>query len=226
MCPQPTNPTLLFDLDGTLVDTVYEHVMAWSATLRREGIIVPDWKIHRRIGMSGSALLRQILRETKTKRSINVEKMEAAHDRTFRQASRKVRMLPGARELLRHLSRCRVPWAIATTGNQEQTRRLLRPLSIPAKTIVVTGDDVKKAKPSPDIFLLAAERLRVPLADCVVTGDSVWDMLAAGRKRALGIGLLSGGYSQAELEESGAFRVYADPADMLLHIEDLGIPGK
>ena len=176
--------------------------------------------------MSGSALLRQIFRETKTNRKLNVEKMESAHDRAFRQSSREVRVLPGSRELLRHLSRCRVRWAIATTGNREQTRRLLRPLSIPAKTVVVTGDDVEKAKPSPDVFLSAAERLGVPLEDCVVTGDSVWDMLAAGRKRALGVGLLSGGYSQAELEESGAFRVYADPADMLLHIEDLGIPGK
>jgi beta-phosphoglucomutase-like phosphatase (HAD superfamily) len=87
----------------------------------------------------------------------------------------------------------------------------------------VTGEDVAKAKPSPDVFVLAAERLGVPVSDCIVTGDSVWDVLAAARKRGLGIGLLSGGYGREELTEAGAFRVYADPMDMLRHIEDLGI---
>ena len=90
---------------------------------------------------------------------------------------------------------------------------------------MITGDDVVNAKPSPDVFALAAERLGVPMTDAIVVGDSIWDLLAAGRKSALGVGLLSGGYSQAELEQAGAFRVYTDPADMLAHIEDLGIPG-
>jgi len=89
--------------------------------------------------------------------------------------------------------------------------------------VVVTGDDVAKAKPSPDVFVSAADRLGVPVEDCVVVGDSVWDMLAAGRRRALAVGLLSGGYSEAELEQAGAFRVYSDPADMLEHIEDIGL---
>ena len=94
---------------------------------------------------------------------------------------------------------------------------------------MITGDEVRKAKPSPDIFVLAAKGLNVPnvpIENCIVVGDSPWDMLAAGRRRALGVSILAGGYSKGELEESGAFRVYADPAEMLLHIEDLGIPGK
>jgi phosphoglycolate phosphatase-like HAD superfamily hydrolase len=135
-------------------------------------------------------------------------------------------LLPGAQELLRHLTRAGVRWAIATTGNKKQTKRLLQNFKIPANTVIATGDDVEKAKPAPDVFVLAAERLGVPIENCIVTGDSIWDMLAAGRRRALGVGLLSGGYSKDELEQSGAFRVYADPADMLLHIEDLGIAGK
>jgi HAD superfamily hydrolase (TIGR01509 family) len=135
-------------------------------------------------------------------------------------------VLPGSQQLLNHLTRNHVPWAIATTGNQKQTKRLLQNLRLPRNTVIVTGDDVAQAKPSPDIFLLAAEKLQSPLEDCVVVGDAIWDMLAAGRRRALAVGLLSGGYSKQELEESGAFRVYADPADMLLHIEDLGIPGQ
>ena len=88
---------------------------------------------------------------------------------------------------------------------------------------MVKGDDVAKPKPAPDVFVMAANRLDVPIEHCIVVGDSIWDMLAAGRRRALAVGVRSGGYSQEELEQAGAFRVYADPADMLEHIEDLGI---
>jgi HAD superfamily hydrolase (TIGR01509 family) len=111
-----------------------------------------------------------------------------------------------------------VRWAIATTGGRRQTKRMLRRLKIQAK-VVVTGDDVERAKPSPEVFVLAAQRLGVPIENCVVVGDSVWDMLAAGRSKALGVGILGGGYSQEELERSGAFRVYADPSEMLLTLK-------
>jgi HAD superfamily hydrolase (TIGR01549 family) len=224
MTPQHSaEPAILFDLDGTLVDTVYQHVVAWSAPLKSAGLVIPDWEIHRRVGMSGKSMLRQLLREHPPKRKINVNALEAKHDTEFSRISRDVRPLPGAQQLLRYLMRHKVPWAIATTNTKAQTKRLLRIFNIPADTVIVTGDDVGQAKPSPDVFVLAAQRLGVPSASCIVTGDSVWDMLAAGRGRALGVGFLSGGYGQEELQQSGAFRVYADPADMLLHIEDLGI---
>lgn len=224
---QSTQPAILFDLDGTLVDTAYEHVRAWSAALQSARIVVPDWKIHRRIGMSGQSLLRQVLRETDAgKRKINLKALEKKHDTAFSASPRKIRLLPGAQELLDYLSGQGVSWAIATTGNKQQTQRLLKHLSLPKNAVVVTGDDVAQAKPSPDIFLAAAERLSVPMENSVVVGDSVWDMLAAGRRRALGVGFLAGGYSKEELEQSGAFRVYSDAADMLVHIEDLGIPGR
>jgi phosphoglycolate phosphatase-like HAD superfamily hydrolase len=125
--------------------------------------------------------------------------------------------------LLRFLTRRGIRWAIATTGGRKATARLLKKLKIPSTVPVVTGDDVAKAKPAPDVFMLAADRLGVPIGDCIVTGDSIWDVLAAARKHALGVGLLSGGYGREELERAGAFRVYADPSDMLVHIEDLGI---
>jgi HAD superfamily hydrolase (TIGR01549 family) len=221
------DPAMLFDLDGTLVDTVYQHVTAWSAALRSEGILVPNWKIHRRIGMSGKSLVRQLLRDQNTsRRKVNIGILEKKHDAEFMKASRQLELLPGARELLKFLSRRGIRWAIATTGNKKQTTRLLKNLDVPRNVPVITGDDVVKAKPSPDVFVLAADRLGVPIGDCVVTGDSVWDILAAGRKSALGVGILSGGYSQEELERAGAFRVYADPCEMLLHIEDLGISGE
>jgi HAD superfamily hydrolase (TIGR01509 family) len=219
-------PPILFDLDGTLIDTVYQHVMSWSAALSEFGVEIPSWKIHRRIGMSGKSLAKQLLREPEVrKRRVDLDKLESRHGVLFLRANHNPRVLPGAQLLLNHLTVNQVPWAIATTGKEKQTKHLLQNLRLPKNTPVVTGDDVAQAKPSPDIFLLAAERLGVAMEDCIVVGDAIWDMLAAGRRRALAVGMLTGGYSKPELEESGAFRVYADPADMLLHIEDLGIAG-
>ena len=224
MTSTPMDPAILFDLDGTLLDTNYEHVLAWSAALKSANIEVPKWKIHRRIGMNGRSLVRQLLREHRRRLTdTEIEKLEEKHDSLFKKIAKEVLPLPGAEELLSRLSRLQVPWAIATTGGAEQTKRLLRSLRLPSQSIVVTGDDVRKAKPSPDVFVAAAERVDMPIEHCIVVGDSVWDMLAAGRRRALSVGILSGGYSQEELEQSGAFRVYADPADLLNHIEDLGI---
>jgi HAD superfamily hydrolase (TIGR01509 family) len=221
------DPAILFDLDGTLIDSVYEHVMAWAASLLSVGIVVPNWKIHRRIGMNGRAMVFQLLREPEVgRRTMKIGPLEEKHDAAFSKAVSNIRLLPGARELLRYLSQSSILWAIATTGNRKQTTGLLRDLKVPPHTVVITGDDVMKGKPSPDVFVLAAKRLGVPIENCIVVGDSPWDMLAAGRRRALGVGLLSGGYSKEELEEAGAFRVYGDPAEMLLHIEDLGIPVK
>jgi HAD superfamily hydrolase (TIGR01509 family) len=220
---KPANPAILFDLDGTLLDTVYDHVTAWSAALTSAGIIVPKWKIHRRIGMNGESLVNQLLREPKNApKKVDIEALEKKHDTEFQKGNPHPQPLPGANELLQYLTRRGIKWAIATTGGKKQTQRLLKNLTISRKVPLVTGDDVANAKPSPDVFVLAAARLRVPVEDCIVTGDSIWDVLAAGRKRALPVGLLCGGYSQEELERAGAFRVYADPADMLMHIEDLG----
>jgi HAD superfamily hydrolase (TIGR01549 family) len=220
---QQSDPALLFDLDGTLLDTVYDHVTAWSAALSSAGIVVPSWKIHRRIGMNGNSLVRQLLRELKNPpRELDMKALERKHDVEFQAANAHPKPLSGANELLDYLTRRKIRWAIATTGGEQQTKRLLKNLTISSKVPVVTGDDVANAKPSPDVFVLAADRLRVPIGECIVVGDSVWDVLAAGRKRALPVGLLCGGYAQEELERAGAFRVYADPADMLMHIEDLG----
>jgi len=91
----------------------------------------------------------------------------------------------------------------------------------PTEVPVVTRDQVKYAKPDPDLFITAAERLGVDIRDSLVVGDSIWDMIAAQRARALGVGLLSGGYSEDELSRAGAFRVYADPADLLDHIDEV-----
>ena len=116
-----------------------------------------------------------------------------------------------------------VSWAVATSGALASAQPLLKLLNLPPGVPVITRDDVAHAKPNPDLWIAAALRLGVPIESAIAVGDSVWDLLAARRARALGVGLLSGGYGQEELERAGAYRVYEDPADLLLHIDELGI---
>jgi HAD superfamily hydrolase (TIGR01509 family) len=217
-------PAFLFDLDGTLVDSVYQHVLAWKEALDAEGIDLSVWRIHRKIGMSGGLFTNQLLRETGLEISAErVERLRHRHAAAYLKYEMQIRPLPGARDLLRWLSDAAIPWAIATSGRMETAAVNLAALGVdPARTPVVTRDQVKYAKPDPDLFLAAAERLGTSTETAVVVGDSIWDMLAAIRCRALGVGLLSGGYGPDELRQSGAFRVYEDPADLLLHIDEVG----
>ena len=217
-------PAFLFDLDGTLVDSVYQHVLAWQDALDRMGIELAVWRIHRKIGMSGGLFANALLRETG--RAVTVEeadRLRVLHGEAYSSRVEQVRPLPGARELLEHLTRVGVPWAIATSGYIESARPTLEGLGVPETTPVVTRDQVAHAKPDPDLFLAAAERLGVDIARAVVVGDSVWDLLASRRAGALGVGLLSGGYGQEELERAGAYRVYEEPADLLRHLDEVGV---
>ena len=217
-------PAFLFDLDGTLVDSVYQHVLAWQEALDEMGIEVSVWRIHRRIGMSGGLFANALLRETG--REVTVEdaaRLRQLHGAVYARLLGHVRPLPEARELLTYLSELNVPWAIATSGYEETARPVIDLLGVGGDVPVVTRDQVGHAKPDPDLFLAAAERLGVNIEDSVVVGDSVWDLLAARRARALGVGLLSGGYGQDELERAGAYRVYQDPADLLRHLDEVGV---
>jgi HAD superfamily hydrolase (TIGR01509 family) len=214
----------LFDLDGTLVDSVYQHVLAWKEALDAEGIQLSVWRIHRKIGMSGGLFTNQFLRETGLEISEErIARLRARHAEAYRRHADQVRPLPGARELLSWLTDARIPWAIATSGRIETAGVNIAALGVdPDRTPVVTRDQVRYAKPDPDLFTTAAERLGTPIETAVVVGDSIWDMLAATRCRALGVGLLSGGYGPDELRHSGAIRVYDDPADLLDHIDEVG----
>ncbi|HEY6982451.1 HAD family hydrolase [Reyranella sp.] len=214
----------LFDLDGTLVDSVYQHVLAWKEALDAEGIELSVWRIHRKIGMSGGLFTNQLLRETPLEISPElVDRLRERHAASYRRFAGAVRPLPGARELLSWLTDCGIQWAIATSGRMETAAVNLAALDVDiGKTPVVTRDQVKYAKPDPDLFLAAAQRLGISTDTAIVVGDSIWDMLAATRCRALGVGLLSGGYGADELRQAGAFRVYDDPADVLRHIDEVG----
>ena len=217
-------PAFLFDLDGTLVDSVYQHVLAWREALECCGIELAVWRIHRRIGMSGGLLASALLRETgKPVSPETAEQLQRRHAEAYARRVAQVRPLPGARDLLAFLTKADVPWAIATSGRNDSTQQTLQVLNVGPEVPVVTRDQVQRAKPDPDLFLAAADRLKTDIHTSLVVGDSVWDLLAAQRARALGIGLLSGGYGQDELERAGAYRVYQDPYDLLQHLDEVGV---
>jgi HAD superfamily hydrolase (TIGR01509 family) len=215
----------LFDLDGTLVDSVYQHVLAWHEALAQEGIQLSIWRIHRRIGMSGGLLVNMLLRETGVALDgEGIARVGRRHAAAYLRLAGDIRPLPGARALLDALTEASIPWAIATSSRLETAAPTLEMLGVsPDRDPVVTRDQVTHAKPDPDLFVAAADRVGVEIEHAMVVGDSVWDMLAAQHARALGIGLLSGGYGEEELARAGAYRVFDDPAAMLHHLDELGV---
>ena len=218
----PGPVAFLFDLDGTLVDSVYNHVRAWHLALREEGIELSVWRIHRKIGMSGGLFTHQLLRELgRPIDNATIKRLRARNAELYVSLASEIVPLPGAVELLKKLTELELPWAIATSGRMETAKQNLRSLGVGEHAVVVTRDQVKYAKPDPDLFVEAAERLGATAQGSYVIGDSIWDMIAAARCGALGIGLLSGGYGRDELERAGALRVYDDPADMLLHLDEI-----
>jgi len=218
-------PAFLFDLDGTLIDSVYHHVLSWAEALRAEGINVPIWRIHRRIGMSGGLFSQALMRESGASLDEALQtRLSQRHADAFKTRIGAIQPLPGAELLLRHLNGCGIPWAIATSGLMETALPLIEKLGLPVDEMtIVTRDQVAFAKPNPDLFIEAARRLDCPTAECFVVGDSIWDLLAAQRAAALGVGMLSGGYGEEELVRAGAFRIFAEPTSLLNGLFELGI---
>ena len=215
---------VILDLDGTLVDSVYQQVVAWRRALDDVGIPLSVWRIHRRIGMSGDLLINGLVRETN--REIDADLIDEIRKRysvAYAEERVSVRPLPGARELIQALIEDRVKWAIATSSRAANAAPALEMLGIGREAAVVTSEHVRHAKPDPDLFIAAAAVLGVDLRQSLVVGDSVWDLLAARRAGALGVGLLSGGYGREELERAGAYRVYDDPLDLLGHLDEVGV---
>ncbi len=215
---------LIFDLDGTLVDTVYAHVFAWQRALAERDMAIDAWRIHRRVGMSGGLFTRAIARELgRTISDAEAVAVQGRHGELFRELLPERRPLPGARELLADLRDAGVPHGVATSGRRPEIDASLDALGVPAGTVVVERGDVNRAKPAPDLFVECARRLAVEPTDCFVVGDAVWDLLGARRARMLSIGLLSGGYGEDELLSAGAFRVYRDAAELRASLDELGV---
>jgi HAD superfamily hydrolase (TIGR01549 family) len=215
---------LIFDLDGTLVDTVYAHVFAWQQAFTEAGLAIDGWRIHRRIGMSGGLFIRELGRELG--RDLSAQETKFLHDRhrdLFAQLSPSRRPLPGAVDLLAFLRSAGISHGIATSGSRPEINASLDALRVPAETVVVQRGDVLRAKPEPDLFLACQKRLDVHAESCYVVGDSVWDLLAARRAGMLGIGLLCGGYGEDELRRAGAFHTYQDPAELHRSLDELGV---
>ena len=215
---------VIFDLDGTLVDSVYAHVLAWQRVLQEAGLAVPAWRVHRLIGMSGGLLTRAAAHETGRDISdAEAETLQKRHSVVYNDLMPVRQPLPGAVALLRHLRDSGIAHGIATSGKREDARPSLQGLEVPPDTVVVDRSDVQRAKPEPDLFLECQRRLDVPAEQCYVIGDAVWDLLAARRAGMLSVGVLSGGYGEDELARAGAYRVYRDPAELLGNIYQLGL---
>jgi HAD superfamily hydrolase (TIGR01509 family) len=214
----------IFDLDGTLVDTVYAHVFSWQRALAEAGLPIDGWRIHRRVGMSGGLFARAVAREVgRPLETEEQERIQQRHGQLFRDLLPDRRALPGAVRLLRELREAEIPHGIATSGRRSDIDRSLEVLEVPAETPVIARGDVARAKPEPDLFQACAERLGVDPAACYVVGDAVWDLLAARRAGMLSVGLLSGGYGEDELTRAGAFRVYRDTAELRGSLDELGV---
>src|SRR5580765_4490210 len=214
---------LIFDLDGTLIDTVYAHVFAWQRALAEEGMPIDGWRIHRRIGMSGGVFARAVAREVGRELSAQeTEAIQRRHGAIFRELLPERRPLPGARELLDDLRGRGIVHGIATSGRRPEIDLSLTALGVGDETVVIDRGNVARAKPEPDLFLACQVALGVDAADCYVVGDAVWDLLAARRAAMLSVGLLSGGYGSDELLDAGAFRVYDDAAELHRSLDELG----
>ena len=215
---------LIFDLDGTLVDTVYAHIFAWQCAFAEAGMAIDGWRIHRRIGMSGGLFTRAAGRELG--RDLTLQEataLQERHGELFAQFLPNRRPLPGAVELLQFLRSNKIVHGIATSGSRPEINASLDVLGIGSEILVVERGDVLRAKPEPDLFLACQQRLGVRVEDCYVVGDAVWDLLAARRAGMLSIGLLSGGYGEDELSQAGAFRVYRDASELHYSLDELGV---
>jgi HAD superfamily hydrolase (TIGR01549 family) len=215
---------LIFDLDGTLVDTVYAHVFAWHRALAEAGLPIEGWRIHRKIGMSGGLFTRAVAREVG--RALEPEETKAIqrrHGELFRELLPTRPVLPGAVDLLRYLRELGIPHGIATSGRRPEIDDSLAALGVGDETVIVERGAVARAKPEPDLFIACQQRLGLTADRCYVVGDAVWDLLAARRARMLSVGVLTGGYGEDELIRAGAYRVYRDPAELRISLDELGV---
>ena len=213
---------VIFDIDGTLVDSNYLHIDAWDRAFASAGHPVETWRIHRAIGMDSGKLIERLLEPADGADVGSVsEVVKNAHGRFYAAMADRLRAFAGARELLGELAARGRTVVLATSAPQHELDTLLDVLKVGDSVDVVTsGADVESAKPDPDLVEVALTRASVSAEQAVMVGDSVWDVIAASRAGVATIGVLSGGYSADELLSAGAGAVYDDIADLLTHLDD------
>jgi HAD superfamily hydrolase (TIGR01509 family) len=215
---------LLFDLDGTLVDTVYAHVLTWQLALGEAGLVVDGYRLHRHVGSSGDLIVRFAQREAGRPLSAHqVETVLRRRAELYHQVLPHPRPLPGAIEMFRTLRESSVPYTIATASYRPLINASLEALGAGPETIVTEGKGALRGKPEPDIFLASRDQLGKRVENCIVVGDAIWDHIGARRAGMLSVGVLTGGYGAEELFHAGACRVYRDLADLLRNLDQLGI---
>ncbi|HEV8516638.1 MAG TPA: HAD family phosphatase [Candidatus Limnocylindrales bacterium] len=217
LSPLPDPAALLFDLDGTLVDTVETRIRAWLDVFREEGIRATREQVAPLIGSDGKRLAKEI--SALAGRALDdeaAERVDKHSGEIYDRLNTDPRPLPAVRELLRSLAGARPRWAVATSSRREQVKRSLDSLGLPSEPRVVDGSHVEEAKPAPDLLLLAARELDVPPAACWYVGDSTWDMAAALAAGMIPIGVTTGAVDRSALVGSGA-AVALDSLEPLLH---------
>lgn len=208
---------VLFDIDGTLVDSNYLHIDAWDRAFRSIGHPVDVWRIHRSIGMDSVMLLDELLGDES---EIVGDAAKKEHGRLYADMASRLRPIGGARELIAELDRRGTRVVLATSAPEDELRTLLTVLRTDSSVHAVTSsEDVGTAKPHPDIIQVALDKAGVRAEDAVMVGDSVWDMKAAQRAGVAAIGVLSGGFGRDELTSAGAAEVFDDVAELLATLD-------
>lgn len=215
-------PGVLFDVDGTLVDTTYLHTVAWWEALRQFGHDVPMAEIHRGIGMGSDKIIDHLL-GTDRDRTAD-DDLAAAHDGRYRSWWDRLRPLPGAADLLRACAGRGLAVVLASSAKQAELDVLRGVVDAEdAITAATSSSDAARSKPAPDILEAALAQSGVDPRRCVFVGDSVWDVQAAARLDIPCLGLVCGGTSAAELTEAGAAATYEDPAALLRDLDGSAI---
>jgi HAD superfamily hydrolase (TIGR01509 family) len=204
---------VLFDIDGTLVDTSYLHTVSWWQAFRKESLDIPMARIHRAIGMGGDQLVHEVSDGAADDRT---EELTASHDALYSAYWPALRLLPGARELVLHCHRAGLVTVLASSASKPEFDVLTRVLDLDDVIDAVTGAaDADSSKPDPDIVQVALDRADLRPENAVFVGDAVWDVQASAKAGLRCVGLESGGTSAAELLEAGAVRTYRDAAELL-----------
>jgi HAD superfamily hydrolase (TIGR01509 family) len=208
---------VLFDIDGTLVDSNYLHIDAWDRALTEVGHPVNTWRIHRAIGMDSGKLLETLLEDDVEALG---DRAKEAHTRLYEAAGDRLRSFGQAQELLRTLAERGYEVVLATSAPENELEMLRRTLDVEdAIATLTSAEDVAEAKPSPDIVQVALQKAGVAPDEAIFVGDTVWDVEAAGRAGVATIGLRSGGVSEGELRDAGAVAVYDDAAHLLAELD-------